>query len=50
MQHDPRRPEDVLKVDCDEEGNGGDDPYDTARYGLMEAAMKRTKARVVRYA
>lgn len=50
MQHDPRRPEDVLKVDCDEEGNGGDDFYDAARYGMMEAAMKRTKARVVRYA
>jgi phage terminase large subunit len=34
---DPRRPEDVLKVDCDEDGEGGDDPYDCARYGLMEA-------------
>lgn len=36
MQHNPRRPEDVLKVDADEEGLGGDDPYDCARYGLME--------------
>src|SRR5215213_1147820 len=35
MQHDPRRPEDVLKVDVDEDGNGGDDPYDGVRYGLM---------------
>jgi hypothetical protein len=25
MQHDPHRPEDVLKVDCDEDGVGGDD-------------------------
>jgi len=25
MQHDPNRPEDVLKVDADEEGVGGDD-------------------------
>jgi hypothetical protein len=25
MQHDPHRPEDVLKVDCDEDGGGGDD-------------------------
>jgi hypothetical protein len=24
MQHDPHRPEDVLKVDCDEEGVGGE--------------------------
>jgi hypothetical protein len=25
LQHDPNRPEDVLKVDADEDGNGGDD-------------------------
>jgi phage terminase large subunit len=37
LEHDPHRPEDVLKVDTDEEGNGGDDPYDAARYGLMHA-------------
>lgn len=35
LQHDPHRPEDVLKVDIDEDGNGGDDPYDGCRYGLM---------------
>ena len=35
LQHDPHRPEDVLKVDIDDEGNGGDDPYDACRYGLM---------------
>lgn len=35
MQHNPRRPEDVLKVDVDEDGNGGDDPYDCVRYGVM---------------
>lgn len=36
MQHDPRRGEDVLKVDCNSEtGEGGDDPYDCLRYGLM---------------
>lgn len=35
MQHDPNRPEDVLKVDVDEDGNGGDDPYDGVRYGGM---------------
>lgn len=32
MQHDPNRPEDVLKVDCDEEGVGGDDAADCLRY------------------
>lgn len=35
LQHDPHRPEDVLKVDIDDDGNGGDDPYDGVRYGLM---------------
>lgn len=32
MEHDPHRPEDVLKVDVDEDGNGGDDAYDFLRY------------------
>jgi len=32
LQHDPNRPEDVLKVDCDEDGAGGDDAADTLRY------------------
>lgn len=41
LQHNPRRPDDVLKVNCDEEGRGGDDFYDDFRYGLMEAATKR---------
>ena len=35
MQHDPRRPEDVLKVDVGEDGQGGDDCYDALRYGVM---------------
>jgi phage terminase large subunit len=39
MVHDPHRPEDVLKVDCDDEGNGGDDWYDACRYGLMAARL-----------
>ncbi len=36
LQHNPNRPEDVLKVDCDEDGNGGDDFYDAFRYGVMD--------------
>lgn len=36
MEHDPNRPEDVLKVDIDDDGQGGDDPYDDVRYGLNE--------------
>lgn len=36
LQHDPNRPEDVLKMNADDEGEGGDDYYDGARYGIME--------------
>jgi hypothetical protein len=32
LQHDPNRPEDVLKLDADEEGIGGDDAADACRY------------------
>ena len=35
MLSDEKRPEDVLKIDADEFGEGGDDSYDCARYGLM---------------
>jgi len=38
LEHDPHRPEDVRKVDTDDDGQGGDDPYDALRYGLMVAA------------
>lgn len=31
---DPDNPEDILKVDADESGEGGDDAYDMVRYGL----------------
>ena len=41
LQHDPNRPEDVLKVDCDEDGIGGDDAADVLRY------MVATKSRAV---
>lgn len=38
MEHDPHRPEDVLKVDIDENGQGGDDCFDDSRYGIMAVA------------
>ena len=41
LQHDPNRPEDVLKVDADEDGIGGDDAADALRY------LVATKARAV---
>lgn len=35
MQHNPNNPEDVLKVDMGEDSSGGDDAYDSCRYGVM---------------
>lgn len=34
LEVDPNNGEDVLKVNADSEGTGGDDPYDAARYGI----------------
>jgi phage terminase large subunit len=42
MEHDPHRPEDVLKIDTDDNGDGGDDPYDAVRYGIMDVTTPRT--------
>ena len=42
LQHDPNRPEDVLKVDADEDGIGGDDSADALRY--LVATKSRTMA------
>ena len=41
LQHDPNRPEDVLKVDAHEDGVGGDDSADCLRY------LVATKSRAV---
>ena len=41
LQHDPNRPEDILKVDADEDGIGGDDAADCLRY------LVATKARTI---
>jgi hypothetical protein len=40
LQHDPNRPEDVLKADADEDGLGGDDAADALRY--LVATKPRT--------
>ena len=45
LEHDPNRPEDVLKVDVDEDGNGGDDEYDCARYLLQSRYSSSSIAR-----
>jgi len=46
LEHDPHRPEDVLKWDTDDEGSGGDDPYDALRYGLLDCPGSPTPDRV----
>ena len=47
LQHDPNRPEDVLKVDTDEDGVGGDDAADALRYLLATKSrtISQTKLR-----
>jgi hypothetical protein len=40
LQHDPNRPEDLLKMDADEEGVGGDDCADCLRH--LVATKSRT--------
>ena len=46
LQHDPGRPEDVLKVDVDDEGIGGDDAADVLRYMLATKPRTITVKRV----
>lgn len=48
MVADPRDPEDVLKVDADMNGAGGDDEYDMLRYGVMAKRRAPTTARSFR--
>ena len=50
LEHDPHRPEDVLKVGTDEDGRGGDDAYDTWRYGLMARVREYGPPGVSHYA
>jgi hypothetical protein len=47
LQHDPHRPEDVLKVDADEDGVGGDDSADCLRY-LVATKGRTVSARKLR--
>ncbi len=41
-QHDPTRPEDVLKVDAGEEGGGGDDAANCLRYLVATKSLTVT--------
>ena len=47
LQHDPNRPEDVLKVDADEDGVGGDDAADCLRY-LVATKIRTVTQRKLR--
>ena len=46
LQHDPNRPEDVLKVDADEDGVGGDDAADCLRYLVATKARSVTQRKL----
>jgi phage terminase large subunit len=46
LQHDPNRPEDVLKVDADEDGVGGDDCADALRYLIATKERKVTQRKL----
>lgn len=39
LERNPNNPEDVRKVDMDDDGEGGDDPYDGWRYGLYRGQV-----------
>jgi hypothetical protein len=41
---DPNRPEDALKVDADEWGEGGDDAYDETRYAVASRPARAKSA------
>jgi hypothetical protein len=46
LQRDPNRPEDVLKVDADEDGVGGDDAADCLRYLVATRERKMTQRKL----
>ncbi len=50
LEVDPNNAEDVLKVDADEKGEGGDDAYDAACYGLFTGGPVKLDVEVQRYA
>jgi hypothetical protein len=50
LESDPNNGEDVLKIDADDKGVGGDDAYDAARYGLYDNAPERLTVRTQTYA
>lgn len=50
MVGDPKDAEDVLKVNADAEGRGGDDDYDALRYGTMAASLTPSGADLVGFA
>jgi phage terminase large subunit len=50
MVHDPDRLGDMLKVDADESGEGGDDEVDALRYLVMSLPVARIEPQRLRYA
>jgi hypothetical protein len=48
LQHDPNRPEDVLKVDADEDSVGGDDAADAPRHWVATKSRAATARKLRR--
>jgi hypothetical protein len=47
LQHDPNRPEDVLKIDADDDGVGGDDAADALRYAVASKTREIRERKLV---
>jgi hypothetical protein len=48
LQHDPLNPEDLLKIDTDDAGEGGDDPADALRYLVAQRVFETKVVKLFR--
>lgn len=48
VQFDPKRPEDVLKMNADDNGDNGDDVFDALRYAVMSWIYPMTATEVIK--
>lgn len=49
QQFDEKHPEDVIKMNADENGEGGDDVFEATRYGLMQVINPLPKENIIKY-
>jgi hypothetical protein len=48
LQHDPLNPEDLMKIDTDDAGEGGDDPADALRYLVAQRVFETRVVKLFR--